>query len=217
MPGAYIFDLDGTLVDSYRALAASVNYVRAMAGLPPLTVPAVRRIVGGGLQHLVESCVPGFPVEQAVACFREHHPSVISEGTRLLPGARAVLRTLAGRGRRIALASNKPGDYCARILEFCDLARHVDEIWDPIRAGAPKPDPAMLLGAARSLGASNGGAVYVGDMVIDITVARSAGLPVWVVATGGSTLDELRTAAPDRLLQRLTDIVELDIEEPGRD
>lgn len=210
MPTAYIFDLDGTLVDSYRALAASLNYVRAMAGLPPLPVATVRRLVGEGLRRLVEKGAPGLPAEQAVAWFRDHHPSVLAEGTTVLPGVRKVLRTLSARGRRVALASNKPGDYCAGILRHFDLDRYVHQIWDPERAGAPKPDPAMLTAAARSLNAPPGDAAYIGDMVIDVTVARRAGLTVWAVATGGSSLEELRAAGPDRLLRRLSEVLELD-------
>ena len=210
MPDAYIFDLDGTLADSYRALAASLNYVRAAAGLAPLSVAEVRRLVGEGRRRLLAKGAPGMPVEDAIALFADHHPSVVTQETKLLPGARTVLRTLSRRGRKIALASNKPGEYCTTILRHFGLDGIVRQVWDPQRAGAPKPDPAMLLAAVHSLDASPGDAVYVGDMVIDVDVARRAGLPVWTVATGGSTIGELRDARPDRLLRRLSEILDLD-------
>src|SRR5580658_4310094 len=93
-PAAVLFDLDGTLIDSYPAIAASVNHVRALHKLPPLSVAEVTQHVGRGVVYLLDKSVGlGDPTANAAA-YKEHHPSVLREGTRLLPGAREVLFAL---------------------------------------------------------------------------------------------------------------------------
>src|SRR5438105_1840340 len=88
---AVLFDFDGTLADSYPAITASVNHVRAAHGLPPLPEPEVRRHVGRGPVYLLEHTVPGCDPQVEVVRYRAHHPSVLRSGTRLLPGAAAAL------------------------------------------------------------------------------------------------------------------------------
>ena len=66
-PRAVLFDFDGTLADSYPAITASVNAVRAAHGLPPLDEDTVRRHVGRGPAYLMEHTVPGGSVPADVA------------------------------------------------------------------------------------------------------------------------------------------------------
>src|SRR5215217_5504593 len=101
-PRAVLFDLDGTLVDSYPAITASVNHVRAARGLPPLLVDEVRPHVGRGPNYLLEHTVPGTDLEADFARYRAHHPSVIVSGTRLLPGAAETLTALKQAGKLLA-------------------------------------------------------------------------------------------------------------------
>src|SRR5260370_23609844 len=81
---AVLFDFDGTLADSYQAITASVNQVRAGHGLPPLDESAVRPHVGRGMPYLLEHTVPGVDQERDQAIYRDHHPTVMLTGTRLL-------------------------------------------------------------------------------------------------------------------------------------
>src|SRR5581483_176889 len=103
-----IFDFDGTLVDSYQAITASVNHVRAAHQLPPLAEPEVRRCVGRGPAYLLEHTVPGTSLDQDLARYRDHHPSVLRSGTHLLPGVAETLNKLKRTGFRLAVCSNKP-------------------------------------------------------------------------------------------------------------
>src|SRR5437016_4862362 len=76
-PTAIIFDFDGTLADSYEAIAASVNHVRANHGLAPLSIAEVRGHVGHGPHYLIEHTVGAGSVDQDLAAYRAHHPSVL--------------------------------------------------------------------------------------------------------------------------------------------
>ncbi len=200
---AVLFDFDGTLVDSYPAIAASVNHVRAVHGLPPLPEAEVRRHVGRGPAYLIAHTVPGADVEAGVARYRAHHPSVMETGTALLPGAAEALAALKAAGLLEAICSNKPVAFTRRLVVLLGLAPYLDAVLGPEDVPRPKPAPDMLRAGLARLGVAPGEALYVGDMVVDIETARAAGTRVWVVPTGSDERDRLAAARPDRLLDDL--------------
>jgi 2-phosphoglycolate phosphatase len=211
---AVLFDFDGTLADSYDAIAASVNHVRGHRGLAPLSVPEVRVHVGHGPGHLLARTVGvGDPGEND-RLYRAHHPTVMREGTRLLSGAAQVLSGLRAGGLRLAVCSNKPVAYTRELLALLGIAAHLDAVLGPEDVPWPKPAPDMLLLGLTRLGVSAGEAVYVGDMTVDIATARAAGVKVWVIPTGSDPRAALAEARPDRLLDRLDEV--LDLLNPGR-
>ena len=202
---AVLFDFDGTLADSYPAITASVNHVRAAHGLPPLPEDEVRRHVGRGPAHLLAHTVPGADPSD-VARYRAHHPSVMFTGTRLLPGAADAVAALARAGCRLAVCSNKPRPFTDRLLAHLGLADHFAAVLGPEDVARPKPAPDMLRAALPRLGVTASEALYVGDMVVDVQTARAAGLRVWVVPTGSEERDALAAAGPDRLLDGLGEL-----------
>jgi 2-phosphoglycolate phosphatase len=203
---AVIFDFDGTLADSYAAIAASVNHVRQYHGLPPLSVAEVKRHVGRGPQYLLQHTVGSTDVEADVARYRAHHPSVMFAHTQLLPGAAEALTAVHKTGRRAAVCSNKPRPFTLQLLEHLQVAACIDVVIGPEDAALPKPAPEMLLLALARLGVGPDEALYVGDMVVDIQTARGAGVQVWVVPTGSDTLEVLQQAHPDRVLCDLREL-----------
>jgi phosphoglycolate phosphatase len=204
-----LFDLDGTLIDSYPAIAASVNHVRSLYGLPPLPLDEVTRAVGRGPAYLLEKTVGPGEMDAKLAAYREHHPSVLREGTRLLPGARETLAALKRSGRRLGVCSNKPVAYTRELLPYLGLAESLDVVLGPEDVLRNKPAPDMLLEALARLGVAAGDALYIGDMTVDVETARAAGVAVWVVATGSSTAEALDRAGPDRRLAHLAEVAAL--------
>lgn len=205
-PRALIFDFDGTLADSYGAITASVNHVRAHHGLPALLEAEVRRHVGHGVTHLLEHLVPGADLVADVARYRAHHPSVLRTGTRLLPGVGPTLNALNERGMLLAVCSNKPRVFTQPLLDFLGLTPLLGTVLGPEDVLRLKPAPDMLQEALRQLHVLPAEAVYVGDMVVDIETARAAGVPVWVVATGSDDAARLQGAGPDRFLESFAEI-----------
>jgi phosphoglycolate phosphatase len=189
---AVVFDLDGTLVDSYGAISESLNHARAGWRLPPLDEGVVRAAVGHGLESLIaEHCGPD-RVEAGVRRFREHYARIFLRCTHALPGVGATLARLARRGLRVAVASNKPARFTAPILEHLDLARYVDAVHGPDTVGRTKPDPVMIRACLADLGVDARAAIYVGDMVLDVESGRRAGVRVALVAGGSSPAEDLR-------------------------
>lgn len=201
-----LFDFDGTLADAYAGIAASVNHVRATHALPPLAEDEVRRHVGHGPDHLLRHTVPDGDPERDVACYCAHHPSVMKSGTRLLPGAAAVLAELHGQDVRLALCSNKPRAFSMELLDYLGIRGRFAAVLGPEDVPRPKPAPDMLLAALHQLSVAAAQAVYVGDMAIDVTVARAAGVRVCVVPTGSDNRTTLEAARPDGLLGSLADL-----------
>jgi 2-phosphoglycolate phosphatase len=204
---AVIFDFDGTLADSYDAIAASVNHVRGRHGMPPMTVDEVKRFVGRGPDYLLTHTVPGGDLAADLACYRGHHPSVLIEGTRLLPGAAEVIHTLHHGGKRLGLCSNKPRLFSQKLLDHFGIADCFSVVLGVEDVARPKPAPDMLLAAVRRLGLPTNQLLYVGDMTVDIETARAAGVAVWAVPTGSDERSTLIAARPDRLLNSLQELL----------
>jgi phosphoglycolate phosphatase len=203
---AVLFDFDGTLGDSYAAITASVNHVRSLYGLPPLTEAQVRPHVGRGPENLLESTVGTGTSAANVAAYLAHHPSVMRAGTRLMPGAGQALWTLRACGLRLGVCSNKPVVFTRELLSWLGVANEFDLVLGPEDVARPKPAPNMLLEALRRLNVAAKEVLYIGDMTVDIGTARAAGVRVYVVATGSDSIESLRAAEPDGLFTGLADL-----------
>lgn len=179
-----VFDLDGTLVDSFGAIAESANAARVALGLPPLPAPEITRHVGHGLWHLLGTVVGPEYVDRAVPLYREAHAKIYLDRTKALPGALESVRRLHAAGIRLAVASNKLSTFSRGILEHLGFAPFLDAVEGPDTAGATKPDPAMIRRCLAAMGIEAAEALYVGDMPLDVESARQAGVAVALVATG---------------------------------
>jgi phosphoglycolate phosphatase len=206
---AVIFDLDGTLVDSYEPIAASLNHARAAFGLPAKPLDAVRREVGRGLEALMADNLGPGRVEEGVRLFRSRYRQVFREGTHLMPGVEATLRELAARGVPMAITSNKPAYFSREIVDALGLEGLFAAILGPEMVAAPKPHPEMVEKAAALLRASREEILYVGDMRIDIETCRNAGMAVCVLPTGSETKEALAAARPDHLIERFESLLDL--------
>ena len=185
----YIFDLDGTLLDTLGDLAASVNYAMRTHGMPEHSVDEVCRFVGNGVRRLMERAVPGGAAhpafEAAFATFRRHYMEQSPDTTRPYEGIPEMLQELKRRGRHTAVVSNK---FDAATKELC---RHFFPDTIDVAVGEheaegirKKPAPDTVLQALSQLGVGQEGAVYVGDSDVDIQTARNSGLPCISVLWG---------------------------------
>jgi phosphoglycolate phosphatase len=202
-----IFDMDGTLVDSYGPIAVCLNKVRAHFGHPPLVAEAVRGMVGHGLETLIEQNVGPANIAKGVEIFRESYARLGPTETFLLPGVAETLRKLHRRGYRMAVATNKPARFASQILEALGLAPLFSQVLGPELVCHPKPHPEMVERLLEENGARREEAVVVGDMSVDIAMARAAGVAVWAVATGSESCEELRRAEPDRLMTSFRELL----------
>ncbi len=204
---AVLFDLDGTLIDSYAAITASVNHVLQHYGRPPMTEDKVRSLVGHGLEQLMETIVPNVDPDEAAQVYRAHHPSVMGSHTRLLPGVEEGLKALRGAGIRLGVCSNKPSYFTRALLKILAIELYFDTVFGPDDVGVAKPDPTMLLTALEKMGVPPEQALYVGDMDVDIETGRNAGIETWVLPTGSSDEATLRTAGAQRIFLNMNAVM----------
>ena len=206
-----VFDLDGTLVDSYAAIAESLNHARAGWDLPALSEDEVRHQVGRGLESLIADLVGPDRVEEGVVRFRDRYAEVYATGTLVLDGVPETLERLAGAGYSMAVASNKPARFTGPILTHFGLDHLFVTVEGPDTAGSTKPEPEMIRRCIRAMDLPAGDAVYVGDMVLDVESGRRAGVDVILVAGGSSTFEKLKeTGAPVlKSIRQLTEMLPL--------
>jgi len=187
-----VFDLDGTLVDSYGPIASSLNHARRHFGLPPLAPAFVRSCVGRGLDTLVAEQIGPQRVEEGVRLFREHYATVYAVGTFALPQVRETLKRLRAAGYVMGVASNKPARFTVPILERLSLREPLGRVMGPDLVGSHKPEPEMIHRCLSEMGVDRSAAIYVGDMLLDVESAARAGVPVVLVPGGSSSSEELR-------------------------
>ena len=185
----YIFDLDGTLLNTLDDLAASTNYALRTHGMPEHSTEDVRRFVGNGVRMLMCRAVPGGDsnelFEEAFLTFRQHYLSHSLDRTRPYEGVPEMLAELKRRGCRLAVVSNK---FYVATRKLC---RHFFADTIEVAIGEheaegirKKPAPDTVFEALRQLGAGPEDAVYVGDSEVDIETAANAGLPCISVLWG---------------------------------
>ncbi len=201
-----IFDLDGTLVNAYPAVAKSVNYTLKVLGLGPRSHAEIKRSVGEGDRRLVMKFVGPKRTDAALAIYRPHHAKVLkSKGmVRFLPGALGTLKFLKNHGYKIAIASNRPTKFTRIILKVLGAWELFDDVLCADGVDRPKPYPDILWTIAKRLGSNRAEVLYVGDMTIDLRCARAAGIRMVAVATGSSSKKELKSLKPWRIIGRMS-------------
>ena len=183
----YIFDLDGTLLDTLQDLAASVNYALRQYSMPEHSIDDIRRFVGNGVRLLMERAVPrgaeNPQFEDVFATFRSHYMEHSLDTTRPYDGIVDTIHALKQRGCRLAVVSNKmmaaTQELVAHFFPEIEVA-----IGEHEAAGIrKKPAPDTVFEALRQLEGVTS-AVYVGDSDVDIATARNSGLPCISVLWG---------------------------------
>ena len=195
----YIFDLDGTLLDTLGDLAASVNFALREHGMPEHSIDDVRSFVGNGVRLLMERAIPDGAdnpdFEATFATFRQYYMAHSLDTTRPYDGVPEALRELRNRGCQLAVVSNKmrkaTEELCRHFFpDTIEVAIGEDEAAGIQKKPAPDTVFAALealesLGEPRdSLGSPRDYAVYVGDSDVDVETAHNAGIPCISVLWG---------------------------------
>ena len=183
----YIFDLDGTLLDTLQDLATSTNFALAKYGFPTRTIEEMRMFVGNGIGKMIELAIPhGLSnprYEDVCSAFREHYLVHSLDTTKPYPHILEMLSALSRRGKKLAVVSNK---FYAATQELCRdfFGEYISVAIGESENIRRKPAPDTVEEALRQLGVTKTDAVYVGDSDVDIATARNTGLPCISVLWG---------------------------------
>ena len=207
---AVLFDLDGTLVDSYNALTEAVNHARRTHGLHELSPTRIRELVGEGIERLLQRAFERTELPRSIVqAFEARYDDICCAESRVLADVDVTLHELHELGVAMAVCTNKPTVFSKKILEFLGLSRYFRAIVGPDIAGARKPEARHLAVTLESVACSREEALFVGDMPLDVRAARNSGIDVAVVATGSSTREQLTASGPDHFLERFSDLIKL--------
>jgi phosphoglycolate phosphatase len=208
---ALLFDLDGTLVDSLPDLAHAINLMLAEEGLPTLSLPMVRLMIGDGAKKLVERALrvagrTSFDdLPARVARFLELYEDGPAERTVVYPGVADTLAEFRRMGLKLAVVTNKPQEASLKVLAGLGIGQYFDTVVGADGLLALKPDPAPLMLALTRLQSCESEAVMIGDNANDVAAAKALGIPVIAVAYGYARC-EPKDLGADLLIERFDDL-----------
>jgi phosphoglycolate phosphatase len=206
-----IFDLDGTLIDSKLDLAHAVNNTRAHMGLPPLEHERVYSYVGNGAPVLIRRALgPDATepqVQEALEFFLEYYRDHYLDYTTLYPGVRGSLDRLRDAGKRMAVLTNKPVRISKAILDGLGVGAHFFQVYGGNSFDFKKPHPIGVETLVREAGVSPARTLMIGDSSVDVQTAINARIQSCGV-TYGFQPETLADPAPDRLVDRMEDLVD---------
>ena len=204
----YLFDMDGTLLNTLADLTAAVNHTLEQYGYPRRTIEQVRKGLGNGAVKLMAAMLPqgeetpGFA--DIMRDYRAWYQAHACVETCPYPGVPEMLERLRQRGCKVAIVSNKPhGAACELAERFFPGVPTFGERPETPR----KPAPDMVFHALAALGTGKEGTVYVGDSEVDVQTARNAGLPVIGVAWGFRGREALAAAGAETIVDTAAELL----------
>ena len=211
---AYIFDLDGTLLNSIDDLASSSNHALKTLGYPMRTIEEVRGFVGNGIPKMLERSFPDdieYTPEIQAELLEEFHKYYVNhlwDYTMIYPGINETIALLQSKGKKLFVLTNKEQSAAEKIVEhfwpgvFIEVAGEA-----PNRALKPSPDYLVEMLAKANLTPSQ--AVMIGDGDTDVEVALSSGALAAAAGWGFKGAEFLSKYNPDGILAEASDMLEL--------
>ena len=191
---AYLFDLDGTLVDSAPDITAALNAALNAVDKPVVDEALTRHWVGHGSRVLIERALAHVDAANAVAdertmaramdAFIAHYRGHIADASRPYPGVADALDALTQHGARLAVVTNKLSSLSEQLLLALGLRPYFAVVVGGDTLAKRKPDAAPALYACRHMNVIASDALFVGDSTTDVETARAAGCPVVCVRDG---------------------------------
>jgi phosphoglycolate phosphatase len=207
---AFVFDLDGTLIDSKMDLVHSVNAMLRETKRPEQPVDLIASYVGHGAPQLISSVLgPGSTEEErreALEIFLRHYQEQMINVTRPYAGVMEGLRAL--NGRALAVLTNKPIQMTLGILEGLSMSNFFRSVYGGDSFATKKPDPGGALTILKEFGVPPSQAAMIGDSDVDIQTARNAGM-LAVGVTYGFGQHNSETCPADLYVDSLVELMPL--------
>lgn len=208
----FIFDIDGTLLDTVDDLALLTNRILTEVGCPTHTTPEILSYVGAGMRRLIFLALPEGAseetIDRAVELWNEHFAEYYHE-THPFPGVVELLEEIRARGGKVGAVSNKQQAGVDLIMAKC-LPGQVDIMFGESPSVPRKPDPKGIQLAMAHLGSTPEQTVYVGDSPSDVVAAKNAGVFSVVVLWGYHKREDFSgKSEPDLFVTEPSEILSL--------
>jgi phosphoglycolate phosphatase-like HAD superfamily hydrolase len=209
MSAAYIFDVEGTLIDCVAETLRSWSETLTAHGI---SVPSadLQRLSGMDGDEMLAVLLPGLD-EQArkklVTAQGERYRALYLSRVQAFPGVRKVFNAIKAHGAHIALATDCQSDELKRYRSLMDVDDLIDAIACGDEVSKGKPEPGLIELALDHLGGTPAGlATMIGDTPFDAQAARSAGATAWGTLTGGHTRSSLIDAGCSVVVSSIADL-----------
>ena len=211
---AVIFDLDGTLLDTLKGIADSMNAILIRMGFPTHPVDDFRHLVGDGRENMIERALPldrrdEHTLEECSKVIAQEYSRFWPQGTKLYDGIPELLNTLQQRKIPMAILSNKPDNFTQIMVK----EYFADDPFTLIRgavADVPsKPDPASALKIAEDLAVEPKQIIFLGDTNTDMWTANAAGMYAVGALWGFREADELLKCGAKTLIEKPQELLTL--------
>lgn len=202
-----IFDLDGTLIDSFEAINDAFDEVFSRFQGRTITFKESNAYVGVPLEGLLGELFGKENQDEAILIFRNRYKEVCFEKTSLINGVKELLVYLKRKGKSLNVATNKTGSISRKLLEHLEIGNLFDYIFGVYDGLEGKPSPEMIKKIVEKTNIPLPKAILVGDSPIDIMTAKNAGIPIFSVASGNHSHEELKSYNPDFIALSISELI----------
>jgi len=218
---AIVYDLDGTLVDTFRDIAEAANCGMAACGRTPLSVETWKELVGYGIRNLFRwalsggrdeqgNCLGPEPtdaeIDRAIETTGDYYDQNPVVHSKPYPGVAEVLQEFSEQAIKQAVLSNKMHEVVLENMAQLGLSQWMDIMLGDTPRFPTKPDPRSLLYLLSEMDVTSDEALMVGDAETDLQVARSAGIKVCLLTYGSRSREQLAPQEPDWLIDEFASL-----------
>lgn len=198
-----LFDLDGTLIDSEVGIVTSIEYALGKLGAPLPSRDILRTWIGPPLRATFPLALgdDAEAVEQAVALYRERFSTIGWREHTVYDGIGEAIETLAARGATLAVVTSKPDLYAGRIVESLPFGARFERVYAVTPDSRVSEKAGLIAQALADFGRPAAQAAMIGDRHFDIEGARANGVRAIGAGWGFGSLDELRAAGADAIVE----------------
>lgn len=215
--GVAVFDFDGTLADTFHAIAASTDIALTEAGLPPVDQTVLRSAIGLSLPAIFRKVVGDavVDVDSLVSTYRAVFGEVAAAKVRLFDGIGEQLVALRRAGVVLTVATSKSRRGVDELLDALGIADFFAAVVADDMVTAKKPDPEMLHTALTAVGAGPTDAVMIGDAEFDIQMGQAGGTATCAVTWGNGARERLVALGPDYVVNEPGDLARMLLADVG--
>jgi len=202
----YIFDLDGTLLDSGKDIALAANYAFEKLNLKTFSEEEIISKVGYGAKKLIEDLIPEYPQEvkdKALEYFKEFYYSNPVIYSKLYDGAEETLKKLKELSKKVAVVTNKYEALSVEILKKLNVIDYIDLVVGADTTSEKKPNPLPVFYTLEKLKSEKDKSIIIGDSETDVLTGKNAGIKTALVLQGYGNKELALSLNPDYVLDSL--------------
>ncbi len=203
-----VFDFDGTIMDTREDIAHAINYALTKYGLSPVDTKTVWGYTGDGTPMLVQRILKDKNradlqdkvLKDTIQYYNTHY----ADFAQVIDGLPETLEKL--KSKKLAILSNKYESFVKKLLKKFGMKKYFFAVYGKDSFKKSKPNPYPLFKIMEKAGANPDETVYVGDSKNDILVGKNAGVKVFIIPSGATSIKELEKLAPYKILKNIREL-----------